>query len=64
MVSDYVGKLRAAGFVGVSVETTRVYEKDDVAEMASSSCCGGELTPTLAALEGAVMSAFIRAKKA
>ena len=60
--SDYVGKLRAAGFGDVTVETTRIYAKDDVAEMAAS-CCGGDLTPTLAALDGAVMSAFIRAKK-
>jgi SAM-dependent methyltransferase len=60
--SDYVGKLRAAGFCDVTVEATRIYSKDDVAEMASS-CCGGDLTPTLAALDGAVMSAFIRARK-
>jgi len=60
--SDYVGKLRAVGFGDVTVESTRIYGKDDVAEMAAS-CCGGDLTPTLAALEGAVMSAFIRAKK-
>jgi len=60
--SDYIGKLRAAGFGDVTVEATRIYSKDDVAEMASS-CCGGDLTPTLAALDGAVMSASIRAKK-
>jgi hypothetical protein len=60
--SDYVAKLRTAGFGDVTVESTRIYGKDDVAEMASS-CCGGDLTPTLAALDGAVMSAFIRAKK-
>jgi SAM-dependent methyltransferase len=60
--SDYVAKLRAAGLGDVTVESTRIYGKDDVAEMASS-CCGGDLTPTLAALDGAVMSAFIRAKK-
>jgi arsenite methyltransferase len=60
--SDYVGKLRAAGFSDVTVEATRIYSKDDAAEMASS-CCSGDLTPTLAALDGAVMSAFIRAEK-
>ena len=60
--SDYVAKLRAAGFGDVTVEATRIYSKDDAAEMASS-CCGGDLSPTLAALDGAVMSAFIRAKK-
>ena len=63
--SDYVAKLQAAGFSEVSVEATRIYSKDDTAEMASS-CCGGDLTPpvpALDALDGAVMSAFIRAKK-
>jgi SAM-dependent methyltransferase len=61
--SDYADKLRAAGFVDVSIEATRVYDKDDVAEMAETSCCAGDLTETLAGLEGAVMSAFIRARK-
>ncbi|HEY5284360.1 MAG TPA: arsenite methyltransferase, partial [Polyangia bacterium] len=62
--SDYVTKLRDAGFRDITVEPTRVYTKDDAAEMAStSSCCGGDTTATLAALDGAIMSAFIRAKK-
>jgi arsenite methyltransferase len=61
--ADYVAKLRAAGFVDVGVEPTRVYTQADVAEMATSSCCGGDLSPTLAGLEGAVMSAFVRARK-
>ena len=61
--SDYVAKLRKAGFRDVTVEATRIYSKDDAAEMASSSCCGGDVTATLAALDGAIMSAFIRAKK-
>ena len=60
---DYVAKLRAAGFGDVTVEPTRVYTKEDAAELASSSCCGGDLPATLAGLEGAIMSAFIRAKK-
>jgi len=60
---DYVARLQAAGFRDITVETTRVYGREDVEEMASSSCCGSSLPPALAALEGAVMSAFIRAKK-
>lgn len=60
--SDYVARLRAAGFTDVSVEPTRIYDREDTAEMASS-CCGGDLRPTLAGLDGAVMSAFIRARK-
>ena len=33
---EYVDKLRAAGFTDVEVEPTRVYTKEDAAEMASS----------------------------
>jgi ubiquinone/menaquinone biosynthesis C-methylase UbiE len=60
--AEYVGKLKAAGFTAIEVEPTRIYTKDDAAEMASS-CCGGEAEATLKALDGAVMSAFIRATK-
>jgi SAM-dependent methyltransferase len=60
--SEYIGKLQAAGFTDIEVEPTRVYTKEDAAEMASG-CCGGEAEATLKALDGAVMSAFIRAKK-
>jgi arsenite methyltransferase len=61
--SVYVAKLAAAGFTDIQVEPTRIYTKDDAAEMASSSCCGGDMAETLAGLDGAIMSAFIRAKK-
>jgi ubiquinone/menaquinone biosynthesis C-methylase UbiE len=62
--SDYVAKLKAAGFQDISIEPTRVYSKDDAAEMAStSSCCGSDMSGILAGLDGAVMSAFIRAKR-
>jgi len=61
--ADYVSKLRAAGFTDIQVEPTRIYTKDDAAEMASSSCCGGDLTDAFGALDGAIMSAFIRARK-
>ena len=60
--SEYVAKLRAAGFTDVEVEPTRIYTRDDAAEMASS-CCGAETESALKALDGAMMSAFIRAKK-
>jgi len=60
--ADYVARLRAAGFSDVSVEPTRVYDREDTAEM-TSSCCGNELGPKLGQLEGAVMSAFIRARR-
>jgi ubiquinone/menaquinone biosynthesis C-methylase UbiE len=59
--SEYVGKLRTAGFTDIEVEPTRIYTQEDAAEMAS--CCGAEADKALQALDGAVMSAFIRAKK-
>ena len=61
--AEYVGKLRAAGFTDIEVEPTRIYTKKDAAEMASS-CCGGEAKAIIEALDGAVMSAFIRATEA
>jgi ubiquinone/menaquinone biosynthesis C-methylase UbiE len=61
--NDYVKKPQNAGFQDVEVEPTRVYSKDDTAEMASSSCCGQGLTEALNTLDGAVMSAFVRATK-
>jgi len=60
--AEYRAKLEAAGFTDIEVEPTRIYTKDDAAEMASS-CCGGETEIALKDLDGAVMSAFIRAKK-
>jgi len=61
---DYIAKLRGAGFQDITVEPTRVYGKEDAAEMAAtSSCCGGDLSGVLAGLDGAVMSAFIRARR-
>ena len=61
--SDYVAKLRAAGFTEIEVEPTRIYTKDDATQLAGSSCCGTDLDIALQKLDGAVMSAFIRAKK-
>jgi SAM-dependent methyltransferase len=63
--SEYEAKLRAAGFRQVGVEPTRIYDRNDTSEMAAgaSSCAGAELERTLDALDGAVMSAFVRASK-
>jgi arsenite methyltransferase len=60
---EYVEKLRAAGFTDIHVEPTRVYTKEDAAEMASSACCGDDVTAALSTLDGAVMSAFVRATR-
>jgi ubiquinone/menaquinone biosynthesis C-methylase UbiE len=61
--TEYVAKLRAAGFTDIEVEPTRIYTQDDAAEMASSSCCSRDVTSLLEGLDGAVMSAFVRAQK-
>jgi SAM-dependent methyltransferase len=65
METEYTSKLAAAGFTAISVEPTRIYGREDAQEIASSasSCCGGDVEQSLAALDGAVMSAFIRATK-
>ncbi|APR82548.1 SAM-dependent methyltransferase [Minicystis rosea] len=61
---EYKAKLATAGFTAIDVEPTRIYDREDAREMASSSsCCGGDVETALAALDGAVMSAFIRATK-
>ncbi len=62
--TEYVDKLRRAGFTDVQVEPTRIYTKEDASEMASSSsCCGDDVAAALDTLDGAVMSAFVRARK-
>jgi SAM-dependent methyltransferase len=61
---DYRARLAAAGFTDIEVEPTRVYGREDAAEIVTSSaCCGGDVEASLAALDGAVVSAFIRARK-
>ncbi len=60
---DYVRGLEQAGFVDVSIETTRSFEKGEIEEMACGSGCA-ESGADAEALEGAVTSAFIRARKA
>ncbi|MCC6554577.1 MAG: arsenite methyltransferase [Polyangiaceae bacterium] len=63
--SEYRAKLAAAGFTHIDVEPTRVYTREDAEEMAGSlsPCCGASVEESLAALDGAVMSAFIRATR-
>jgi SAM-dependent methyltransferase len=60
---EYRFKLEAAGFREVSIEPTRVY--GDIAEIMKSETCCGEGGPGCwpEELNGAMMSAFIRAKK-
>jgi arsenite methyltransferase len=68
---EYRDKLSAAGFVNIEIEPTRIYTQDDAKEIVGASsccsvgsCCGegaGELD--LKDIDGAVMSAFVRATK-
>jgi arsenite methyltransferase len=60
--ADYREKLESAGFVDVGFAPTRVYTEEDVVEMTSDSCCGSPKA-LYEGLDGAVMSAFIRATK-
>lgn len=60
--SEYETKLAAVGFVDVDIEPTRMYTREDAQEIT----CGAtpdDAEAQLAAIDGAMMSAFIRATK-
>lgn len=57
---EYRAKLAGAGFADITIEPTRVYRAED---LAGSSCCSGHRSEDLAAIDGKVMSAFVRAVK-
>ena len=58
--SDYRAKLAAAGFTGIDIEVTRVYDGD-----AARAFLAGEGfdDSVIAAVDGKFVSAFIRASK-
>ena len=58
---EYARLLRAAGFTEVSVEPTRVYSRDDVKALLDSA--GLTDDGLVDAVEGNIMSAFVRATK-
>lgn len=60
--TEYEDKLAKAGFVEVDIEPTRVYSRDDAMEIVSGAT-PEDAEQQLAAIDGAAMSAFIRAKK-
>jgi SAM-dependent methyltransferase len=66
---DYESKLRAAGFVEVSVEPSHVFGRDDLTHLAGEileaiDLPGGlDVEATVADLDGVVMSAFVRGRK-
>ena len=69
VVEDYQAKLRAAGFEGVSVEPTRVFEDNDLVGLAAELSVEADLPEgidhdeVMAELGGSVMSAFVRGRK-
>jgi hypothetical protein len=63
---DYRAKLTAAGFAAPEVQVTRTHGLADLRDDDEGSCCGGEAgapSEDLAAADGALASAFIRATK-
>lgn len=60
--NEYMDKLTAAGFESASIEPTRVYTREDAQEIASGAA-PEDAEAQLTAIDGAMMSAFIRATK-
>lgn len=66
---DYRAKLRSAGFEDVSIEPTRVYDDDDIVELAAELSVdlerSGEIdrAAVMTEMRGSVMSAFVRGRK-
>ena len=62
-IDEYKNKLTAAGFADVDIEVVRTYTESDAKDFAgeASCCCSG--SDVLRDLAGAVVSAFVRAKK-
>jgi arsenite methyltransferase len=58
---DYLKRLEAAGFTGVSAEATRVYDIEDARVFLTGS--GVDVDATAVQAQGKFMSAFIRATK-
>jgi len=58
---EYLAKLTGAGFEGVDIEPTRVYSIEDARTFLSGQ--GVDVDAMAAAVEGKIMSAFIRARK-
>jgi arsenite methyltransferase len=69
VVEDYEAKLRAAGFEGVAIEPTRVFEDDDIVGLAAELSVDADLPKdtdrdkVMAELGGSIMSAFVRGHK-
>lgn len=67
--AEYTDKLAAAGFADAGVEVTRTYQHDDLQQLADLVTSdqlpdGWDLDRVITELDGALASAFIRARKA
>ena len=58
---EYIAKLSAAGFDGISIEPTRVYEIEDARQFLEGQ--GVDVDAVAAQAAGTLMSAFVRAAK-
>ncbi|MCC6746430.1 MAG: arsenite methyltransferase [Deltaproteobacteria bacterium] len=62
--TEYTNKLAATGFAEIGVEPTRVYTEEDAGPLLAAYAPDVPLgAAEIAALDGAVISAFVRAKK-
>ena len=65
----YRDQLASVGFEDVDIEPTQIYDRGDIARMAGDLMASGDLPDsldveaTMAELDCAVMSAFVRARK-
>ena len=59
--SDYRSKLEAAGFTGIDVEVTRVYQAEDARNFLASA--GLDVETAAREVDGKIVSAFVRAVK-
>jgi SAM-dependent methyltransferase len=69
VVENYEVKLRAAGFEGVAIQPTRVFEDDDIVGLAAELSVDADLPQdterdkVIAELGGSIMSALVRGRK-
>jgi ubiquinone/menaquinone biosynthesis C-methylase UbiE len=59
--AEYIQKLAQAGFVGISVEPTRIYNIEDAREFLTTE--GIDVDAIAPQIDGKFMSAFVRARK-
>ena len=65
--TEYETKLKGTGFTDIGIEPTRTYDRGAMREMAQATeafgAGGPEVERLIAELDGAIVSAFVRATK-